>query len=342
MKLRAHSNGIYLSMACLAVLHVACERRGIEVYTIGKETPVEEAGAFAGVAIRLPEPASESWDPVDTGGGPRVASFRVVAADPEGEAADMGVTVFAGAAGGILANVNRWRGEMQQPQVTQDQLTNVLRVDGHDIHVVDAANAERRTLGAILPLAEETWFFKLTGPKAVVTEQREQFFDYINGLGIHGTSAPVAPTIDAMPDRPKITYDVPGGWVEGESTMMRVASFTVTEDDREAEIAIIPLGKSGAAQLAIINQWRSTVGLDATTEDRLPEMIENVEIGGREYEMVNFESEGADPDKVRIIVAYATVGEHTWFFKVFGESNLVAAQHAPLTGFLESVEFVSP
>ena len=46
---------------------------------------------------------------------------------------------------------------------------------------------------------------------------------------------------------------------------MRAASFSVTGDGdgREADIAVIPLGGSGGAQLMILNQWRATLRLEA-------------------------------------------------------------------------------
>lgn len=310
----------------------------------------ESAAAPVVQAVKLPGAPPDGWQAVDLAGGPRVASFRIAAAEEGAEPADMGVTVFPGTAGGLLANVNRWRGEVGQANVTEEELTEALgevEVDGQQLHIVDAANLERRTLGAILPLAGETWFFKLTGPLQVVTAQSQAFYQYLEGLEIGGEAAPATPPeIEVPPDRPQIAYTKPEAWVEGEPTSMRVASFTVTgSEGREADISAIPLSGSGGAQLAIINQWRSTLRLEDATENQLPEMVETIDVGGRKFQLVNFESDAPMLDgdlKARILVGYATVGNHTWFFKIAGETSLVAEQQPVLLEFLKSVEFDSP
>ncbi len=339
-----------LGIAVFLCFAAGCDRRGIEVYSVDKEDAVEESPVPAVVDVHLPDPPDGSWQAIDPAGGPRIASFRISGSDGGEAVADMGVTVFPGSAGGLLANVNRWRNEMSQPPLGEGELGDVLEkfeVSGHAIHLVDAADQNRRTLGAILPLASETWFFKLTGPGAVVAGQEGAFRSYLQALEISSTggAAPAsAPgTVDEVPIRPQITYKRPDGWVEGEATTMRAASFSVTDGDgSEADVAVIPLGGSGGAQLMILNQWRATLRLDAATEAELPGMIERLEIGGHSYQLVDLESEAAMLDgdrKARILVAFTTVGEHTWFFKIAGETGLVADQRPALIEFLNSVEF---
>ena len=43
-----------------------------------------------------------------------------------------------------------------------------------------------------------------------------------------------------------------------------------------------------------------------------------------------------------LLVAYGAAGEHTWFFKIAGETSLVAEQEPVLLEFLESLEFEAP
>ena len=329
----------------LMLLLIGCDRREIEVYSVAKE-----AGATASESaeVALPEEIPENWQPLDTANSPRLASFRVASADGDGDSvADMGVTSFPGAAGGLLANVNRWRGEVGIDQVTQGELDDSLdkiEVGGHVIHLMDAAGSERRTLGAILPLASNTFFFKLTGPVEVVSANEEAFQKYVAAIEIgEGAAAAPAQSTDAPPDRPGLTYQKPDGWVEGETTPMRAASFSVSGGEgREADISVIPLGGSGGAELVIVNQWRSTLRLDEISEDQLPTMIEEQEIGGRPFKLSDIESEEPMLEgdrKARIIVAFSTVGEHTWFFKIAGETSLVAEQKPILLEFLKTVEF---
>jgi hypothetical protein len=328
-----------------------CARRGVEVYSVEKETVEETPAEVTAPAVKLPSVAPENWAPAEIAGGPRVASFQVAAEEEGADPADMAVTVFPGDVGGLLANVNRWRGEVSQGNITEAELetaTERIEVGGHTIHLVDGANEERRTLGAILPVTAETWFFKLSGPKAVVAANRDAFRAYVEAVEFASKPAP-PPSPESLEEpvnQPELRYQVPDSWVEGESTSMRVASFTVTGGEgREADIGVIPLGGTGGAQLAIINQWRATLRLENATEEQLPEMVETIEVGGREFQLVNFESDEAMLDgdqKARILVAYGVGGEHTWFFKMAGETSLVTEQKPILLEFLKSLEFDAP
>ena len=107
----------------------------------------------------------------------RKGSYAV--SGPEG-AADLSITAFPGDVGGDLANVNRWRGQLQLPPVPD--LTGTLQpleANGLRIRVFDGANGGTRMLGAIVPLTGETWFFKLTGPDALVAREKPAFLEFL-------------------------------------------------------------------------------------------------------------------------------------------------------------------
>jgi len=100
-----------------------------------------------------------------------------------GATADMSVTVFPGDVGGDLANVNRWRQQLSLPPVDQTQLGQILQhVDlaGGHAHVVFLESPNGQAIhGAILPVANATWFFKMQGDAAVVSQQREAFGQFL-------------------------------------------------------------------------------------------------------------------------------------------------------------------
>ena len=107
----------------------------------------------------------------------RLATFAVPG--PAGAAADMSISTLAAAGGGVLANVNRWRGQLGLTAWADADLeTNAKRVevDGNPGVVVDFAGdksvqgeaRKTRILGAIVPRGGQTWFYKLTGDDAVV------------------------------------------------------------------------------------------------------------------------------------------------------------------------------
>ena len=115
----------------------------------------------------------------------RKGSFTVKG-ENGGADADLSITAFPGDTGGLLANLNRWRGQLALPPLAAGELDGTLQhFDGAGLHfeVVDfvgtASGAPTRIVGAVLSRAGETWFFKLMGPEALVAGQKDEFLDFL-------------------------------------------------------------------------------------------------------------------------------------------------------------------
>jgi len=103
-----------------------------------------------------------------------------------GAEADLSITAFPGDVGGELANVNRWRGQVQLPPLGYSDLPGAVSAvaqNGLQLTIVDFASAEgadsKRILGAIVPFADGTWFFKLTGPDRLVAGEKPAFLAFL-------------------------------------------------------------------------------------------------------------------------------------------------------------------
>jgi hypothetical protein len=99
------------------------------------------------------------------------------------------VSRFPGDVGGNLANVNRWRGQLQLPPIKADELDKVTKkVQAGDTTAIltDFTNAagDQRMLGAIVPdeKGKQTWFFKVTGPAKAVGGQTEKFQKFVESV----------------------------------------------------------------------------------------------------------------------------------------------------------------
>ena len=114
----------------------------------------------------------------------RKATFSVKGAD--GTTADLSITAFPGDTGGLLANLNRWRGQVSLPPLAENQLTpNIEHLDANGLHaeIADFAGTANgtpiRLLGAVVPHGGETWFFKLMGPDALVAREKPAFVEFL-------------------------------------------------------------------------------------------------------------------------------------------------------------------
>jgi hypothetical protein len=120
----------------------------------------------------------------------RKASFVVQEAD--GAKVDISVASFPDESGGLLANINRWRGQLGLHAVDAEQLESTVerRNLGADMSfvIVDLANEEspadkkQRIIGAVVSASGETWFFKMTGGEALTAAQKPAFLGVLESV----------------------------------------------------------------------------------------------------------------------------------------------------------------
>ena len=117
-------------------------------------------------------------------GGIRLATFSVPT--PKGEA-DLAVVVLSGNAGGALANVNRWRGQLGLPAIDDAGLKKISKAVASPAGttlVVELVGADGKSgmLASILPQSDQTWFFKMTGPAAAVKSAEPSVIKFLASL----------------------------------------------------------------------------------------------------------------------------------------------------------------
>jgi hypothetical protein len=101
---------------------------------------------------------------------------------------DASVVVLPGPAGGELANVNRWRGQIGLPALDDAGLTasrKVLRTKAGPLKVYDFTSDGKPRSRLVAGLAEsrgETWFVKMTGDADAVGAAREDFMKLLGSL----------------------------------------------------------------------------------------------------------------------------------------------------------------
>ena len=182
-----------LPLASLGLLLLgACRDPKITTYRVPKEQspappaappPAGSGATMANTAVttaggpRLTWTAPTHWT-AKPGSAMRKGSYAI--AGDAGATADLSITAFPGDVGGEVANLNRWRGQLQLPPASEADLALTrFEQDGLKIAVVDFDNGQQRLLGAIVPFRGTTWFFKLTGPAAPMAEEKPAFLAFL-------------------------------------------------------------------------------------------------------------------------------------------------------------------
>lgn len=140
----------------------------------------------------LPEwKVPEGWS--ETAAGPMLtAAFN--AADNAGGEAKVTVSSLGGDAGGTLANVNRWRGQLGLDPVESTQLDSVVQsldVAAGPASLVDLTESADTTndqgmLVVMVPHAGKTWFFKIIGNRQTVTQLKNEFLEFVQSVRYEG------------------------------------------------------------------------------------------------------------------------------------------------------------
>lgn len=97
--------------------------------------------------------------------------------------AEIAISAFPGDVGGPLANVNRWRNQVGLAGIDQaelDRTSTILDVQGLHFLVVEAVGTNSKAIvAALLPWNGSTWFFKLTGTKDAVMNEKDAFLSFL-------------------------------------------------------------------------------------------------------------------------------------------------------------------
>ncbi|MHC5003167.1 MAG: hypothetical protein ACYTJ0_08590 [Planctomycetota bacterium] len=335
----------------------AGDREQVRAYRIPKG-PAPEVAAAAMQQVPPPPaaPMAMQWDLPEgwtLSDNPNPMRFATLVAGEGDDAIEVAISQLGGAAGGIVANINRWRGQVGLEPESQEQLAQAAQpIDAAGARgvLVDLDGPSARMLAAIFPTETHTWFIKTTAPKEALDVHKAGFVTLCSSVRFSGvipdadgSTAPAAPapapstgTADAggaagAASGGPTWGELPAGWtLDSPARAMSVASFTVAGEGGEASMTITPLG-GAQDELANVNRWRRQVGLDPVAElaEQAPEPIE---VGGLAGSLVDIG--GVEQRTLGVIV---TDGSTTWFYKLTGPDALVAEQKDAFATFVRSV-----
>ena len=128
----------------------------------------------------------DGWTPDPNASTMRYATL--VARGAGDAKAELAVTHFPGDVGGDLDNVNRWRGQIGLPPVTAAELPALVRnvtAGPKTLSMVDFSHNGQRLAAGWTRHGENTWFFKFSGPDAVVGAEMAKFTTLLESIRFH-------------------------------------------------------------------------------------------------------------------------------------------------------------
>ena len=291
---------------------------------LGKEQLTDFLTLIKSIEFGDGDDASPKWDLPEgwrerPGSGMRFATLEFTAG---GATQELTVTRL-GARGGdnededILANVNRWRGQLQlEPISLEDMPKTTLRMPRKDGGSAVLINLVGR-------------------PGSRPMQGGAPFAPFASGDRPRPAAAPPGGGADER--TPPLTYDTPQEWLPGKVGGMRKAAFEVHDREQKIEITAIDLPAAGGAMLPNVNRWRDQVGLAPITQAELDRDLKPISIGkltGQRIELVGVEKEGR---RQTIHGAIVTADDKAWFFKLQGDAALAERERERFIAFVESI-----
>lgn len=183
------------ALLLISLISVGCSGRAGTVGANNQQPPTNPSGE-----LRFQVP--DGWVVEHPSSSMRVAQYKLPKVEGDSEDASLVLYYFGqGQGGSVEANIDRWIGQMQQPDGSSGKdkaKTEILNVNGLKVTTVDARgtySAEMtpgkgdlmtknnyRLRGAIVETPKGAYFAKLVGPDKTVTRWEQQFNDYVNSF----------------------------------------------------------------------------------------------------------------------------------------------------------------
>jgi len=257
---------------------------------------------------------------------------------------EVSVAAFAGAAGGLAANVNRWRSQIQLPPASGVEIEQTLETHAdsdHAIRVLDITNGQRLVAAIALPGDGQTWFVKAQGEAALVGGVRDTLIHFALSLRLDDQMASQASASGSIPlpagtpanassiEKAITQWTSPPGWSRQEQPSQMVAAVWTTQSG--CRVTLTPLRGPGADLLPSVNMWRTQLGLTQMQD------LSHVGLQQISPSATLFDDRTAD-GSLRILVATIAKPDRTWFLKLTGSADAAELELHHLTALAELID----
>jgi len=273
----------------------------------------------------------------------RQADFRL-SRDPETECY---MSVLPGAAGGVGANVNRWRSQMGLEPLAPSALAALPQekflegtafvVDLEGTYVGMGQGEPKpgyRMLGLVAEQPGQTMFLKMTGPATTVMEERARFFELARSLRV--SAAPEAPPqTDGT-----IAWTAPPEWEPRAGSPTRVVTLAPKgSTGTECYVTVLAGGAGGIGPN--INRWREQMGQPPLGPKELG-ALETVKVLGRDARLIEIagtftDMQGNKVENAGLLGVVCPLEDAMLFVKMTGPSDVITLEKERFVAFCGSL-----
>jgi hypothetical protein len=132
---------------------------------------------------------------------------------------------------------------------------------------------------AIFKNADQSWFFKLMGPKDVVDDHTTEFDQFLQTIQFNAD------------DKNPVIWKAPDEWEKDAAGSQIYAAYLVGPKKTAAQMTVVKLSGQAGTLLDNVNRWRRQLGLKPVTEEAL-EGVTKVTINSREATIVQLSASG--------------------------------------------------
>jgi hypothetical protein len=222
---------------------------------------------------------------------------------PKGDGVKITVTKLGPEASDVRQNVDRWRGQLALPPLTDEEFQKMR--DNIEVDGIKATRVDLVAVGGVAPPA-------------------------------------LPPMARAKKTGLPFRYTRPDGWEVQPPDVKRGVSrplvLRVAEGGREAELSALSLPGDGGGVLNNVVRWRRQLGLGPATEEEVRKHIRTLRVAGEEASYVDLVGSGPGTPQ-RTLGAVLRHGDATWFFTLKGPADLVGKQQSAFEAFIQSIRF---
>jgi len=235
----------------------------------------------------------------------------------------------------LLANVNRWRGQLGLPPIDLAELPRQIKT----LHLKEGE-------ATLVDFEGQSVSGGMGGPFA---GRRGGPF---SGGAVSGGPIASGSTSERRPPHPPMTaetaqpdggqpssihFEIPPGWNQAPASGMRKAAFDIGDPEKHALVTVIDLGPEAGGLLANVNRWRGQLQLQPVSEEELSKQVKQLPVDGKKGDYVDLLGSPTVEPRQAMLAVMVEHGGMTWFIKLTGDASIARREKPHFEQFVKSL-----